>query len=118
MAKLFIRYNARQNRCLSRIVKRVSNPLNQSKEIEQPQIQQTGQYDRRQDGSYEDSYYIAKLENQARGRAVHNRPADEHKEDSRNAASSNYSTDSQRVSGKEQYEPGKCDQVELITDGR
>lgn len=34
-----------------------------------------------------------------------------------NAARSSYRTGSQRVSCQEQYEPGKCDQIELITDG-
>ena len=48
-----------------------------------------------------------------------NRPqkkADEHKENSGNAAHGNDRTDGRRVSGEEQKEPWKCDQIELITD--
>ena len=118
MAKLSVRYNARQKRRLCRVVEGVGNPFGQGKNIEQPQIQPPGQHERRQDGSNEDPRYIAELEYHARGRAVDNRPANEHEKDSRNAANSDDRTDGQRVSGQEQNEPGECDQVELITDGR
>ena len=117
MTKLFFCNDARQKRCLSRIVEGVSNPFGQGKEVEQPQIQQAGQHKRRQDGSYEYTDHIADLENHARGRAIHNRPADEHKEDCGNAADGDDRTDGQRVAGQKQNEPGKCNQVELITDG-